>query len=313
MKQNRTILAALAVLALSLTACQEEPVYYSFVDQGGDGEERPSVGFDENGASKMTFSVADMRSVRFSKGNLQCKPFTHTWRFANSQYSYIGLNDTNTASHYDDWIDLFGWATSGYDSGAPAFEPFSLSTDYMDYVPGITGTGEDDLSGGYSNCDWGIYNAISNGGGRPGMWRTLTSKEWQYLFSYGDYANFIRQDKWALGTIAGTFHGVILLPDIWNQPTGLEFVPGLEDGWNTNNYGIDDWTQMEEAGAVFLPASGRRTSNRVSFTEIYGDYWSATHYNIEKCFSMNFGRTFLDADRTSDRSMGFAVRLVMDI
>ena len=314
MKQSKTILAALVASMMTLTACTDEPMYYSFLEEGAGAEERASVGFDESGASKMTFSVSENKSVRFSKGNLQYKPAQKTWRFSNSQYGYMGLKDTNIAdTNYNDWVDLFGWATSGFESGAPAYHPCSISTDYMDYVPGITGLGEDDIVGNLANCDWGVFNAISNGGNAQGMWRTLTAKEWQYLFSYGDEANYIRQGKWGIGTIAGLYHGLIILPDIWNLPTGLVFVPGTENEWNTNNYGLDDWTKMEEAGAVFLPAAGRREYTGILFTEIYGDYWSTTHYNIEKAFSMNFGKSFLDADRTSSRHMGYSVRLVMDI
>ena len=56
------------------------------------------------------------------------------------------------------------------------------STSYSDY-----GDGSNDIAG--TNYDWGVYNKISNGGNQAGMWRTLTSSEWNHLISGRAQAN----------------------------------------------------------------------------------------------------------------------------
>lgn len=85
------------------------------------------------GACSGKFSVAKDRQVAFSKGNLQYRASTDTWRFAENQYDYIGNGNANKSATYDGWIDLFGWGTSGFDNTAndPAainYQPWATST-----------------------------------------------------------------------------------------------------------------------------------------------------------------------------------------
>ena len=96
--------------------------------------------------------------VYFSKGNLQYRASTKTWRFAEHQWDFVGStevergqpggNVTGSSNHlisqsYDGWIDLFGWGTSGYhdtnDSYNRHYQPWSTSTstvnkNYNQYV-----------------------------------------------------------------------------------------------------------------------------------------------------------------------------------
>ncbi|MBP5725116.1 MAG: hypothetical protein J6X18_16275, partial [Bacteroidales bacterium] len=124
----------------------------------------------QDGAILAEFSVSDSTKVYFSQGNLQYQASTGTWRFAEHQYDMIGSDNSNISSSYSGWIDLFGWGTSGWNSGANAYQPYSTSTSYSDYYPG--GSYSNDLTGSYANADWGVYNKISNGGNSAGMWRT---------------------------------------------------------------------------------------------------------------------------------------------
>lgn len=310
MKHTHWTLILAANLLLSLLSCTEKPT--STTPSSGSGQtEMAAVGFDDNGASLALFSVAEQKYIRFSRGNLQYKPLTDTWRFATTQYSYIGPDNANISPIYNDWIDLFGWGTSGYPSGALAFSPCDTSPLFSDYYPG--GNPENDLAGEHDSCDWGIYASITNGGNQKGLWRTLTTEEWQYLLSYGQHANHLRDGKWGLGTIAGLYPGIIILPDNWILPDNLTFTPGLSAGWYTNAYPIDAWIRMEKAGAIFLPAAGRRISTTPSFVDYYGDYWTSSHYDPERAYSLSFSNKFLDTDRTLDRSLGCAVRLVQDV
>lgn len=71
------------------------------------------------------FSVSSTKTVSFSKGNLQYKASDNTWRFAEHQYDYIGSENNAISSTNSNYIDLFGWGTSGWNSGATCYQPYS--------------------------------------------------------------------------------------------------------------------------------------------------------------------------------------------
>ena len=64
------------------------------------------------GALPGLFSVGEGKQVYFSKGNLQYRATTGTWRFAEHQYDIVGKDNNKISETYDGWIDLFGWATT---------------------------------------------------------------------------------------------------------------------------------------------------------------------------------------------------------
>ena len=146
------------------------------------------------GAINGLFSVSGSRQVYFSKGNLQYQASTNTWKFAESQYDYIGDANSNISSSYDGWIDLFGWGTSGYhDANDPYnvnYQPWSssdslLDNEYNSYGYGPSSNMPDmNLTGTSANYDWGVNNPISNGGNTANQWRTLTQPEWSYILNY---------------------------------------------------------------------------------------------------------------------------------
>ena len=263
---------------------------------------RPA-GFDYNGASIKTFSVSDNEAVQFSRGNLQYNAAQNKWRFALRQY-YSACNDNNNiAEDYDGWIDLFGWGTSGWNSGATAYQPWETINSYSAYAPG--GDTENDLTGAYANADWGVYNKIENGGKCKGMWRTLTLDEWDYLLGYSS----VRNNKWGLATIGGTFTGMVVLPDDWTLPDGLTFNSGRPNGFASNQYSLNDWNRMEAAGAVFLPAAGWRSPTTLHDVGANGSYWASTKYDAEYAEREIF-KADLSQSGNNYRSYGFSVRLV---
>ena len=180
------------------------------------------------------------------------------------QYDCVGSGNSDISSTYSGWIDLFGRGTSGWNSGATAYQPYSTSTTESDYYPG--GSYSNDLTGDYARADWGVYNAISNGGNAADQWRTLTGDEWNYLFNTRDNAS----SKYGSATVSGV-HGVVVLPDSWTLPSGQSFTSGM-GAWTNNTYTAEQWSQMEESGAVFLPAVGFRNSTSVSYVGSYGCY-----------------------------------------
>jgi hypothetical protein len=247
------------------------------------------------------FSVSPTEQVRFSPGNLQYQASTDTWRFALNQYDVVGANNANISASNEDWIDLFGWATSGY----AGCEPYLTSTDASLY--GI------DESIDSTNYDWGIYNAISNGGNSAGMWRLLSSDEWGYLL----YERTGASDLLGVGCVAGV-NGLILLSDDFVLPDSLEFRHAVasdsgEDLYRmVNDYTAVEWARMEAAGAVFFPAAGARIGKMVMYTAIAGYYWSSTpfEYDMLSIYCMGFDSSRAVWEGLSNRTNGRSVRLV---
>lgn len=237
------------------------------------------------------FSVNSNDKVIFSSGNLQFNPRTNTWRFAENQYDYVGEDNQNISSNYGGWLDLFGWATSGY-SGC---YPWIHTTSATDYGGGITS-----LAG--TSYDWGVYNTIS---GSSYNWRTLTNDEWDYLVNQRSNASLLR----SCGTVCG-INGLILLPDTWVKPSSVSFT-GDAHNWTTNTYNAITWAIMSDAHAIFLPAAGNRSDITVSAVEGSGGYWSSESDDTITAMYMIF--TELTYSLTiSSRHIGRSVRLVRD-
>jgi len=233
--------------------------------------------------------------VWFSQGNMQYQASTGTWRFAENQYDYVGADNSNISATNSGWIDLFGWGTGS--------NPTLSSTDYNDYGTFV---------------DWG-NNAISNGGNTANSgWRTLSQAEWAYVFN-------ARENNTNLGTANARYakgkvnnvQGVILFPDGYTHPTGITAPTGINatgsTGWNSNSYTLAQWAEMEDAGAVFLPAAGYRWGTGGGNVGSSGRYWSSTPYNVGRACSVLFISNYLHASSgNGDRYYGFSVRPVRD-
>lgn len=275
------------------------------------GTERQSP-FYANGSSKSYFRVSPSLQVRFSAGNLQYTRYedsegemTGKWRFADHQYDMIQSGNANIDVYYEGWIDLFGWGTSGWNSGGgAAYEPYATSGTFK---PG--GSNDADLLGAYANADWGVYNSanIYYGSNQSGLdsWRTLTNDEWNYLLTGRPSA----ASKYALATV-GTSKGLVLLPESWTLPAGCSFTAGVGSGYSTNTYSLEQWDLMEMAGAIFLPSAGKRINKYVSETPGAGYYWSATHFDDNNAYTFKFISNNVSAGIGTNKFYGCAVRLV---
>ena len=246
------------------------------------------------------FSVSPKKQVRFALGNLQYQASTGIWRFAERQYDYVGQANSSISRDNEEWIDLFGWGTAGWRSGAKAFQPWDNSTMFDDYHPG--GSPMSDLIGSCAEGDWAWHNAISNGGNKAHMWRTPTVKEWRYLLTERPAS----REKFGTAIVADV-HGLVVLPDGWTLPDGLKFTPGM-NGWDANNYSVKVWQRMENAGALFLPATGNRVGTNIGSVGEEGRYWSTTHCDRNTAFVVNFGSEALISADSGYRNGGFAVR-----
>ena len=270
--------------------------------------EKPEI--FENGAIKAGFSISETNKVYFSQGNLQYQASTGTWRFAEQQYDFVGKGNKNISQTYDGWIDLFAWGTSGWSSSYYT-KPYCTSKTNSDYHVG--GSAKNNLTEVYAKADWGVYNAISNGGNQAGQWRTLTNKEWQYLIDTRADAS----SKKGVASVNG-INGLILLPDDWIMPDGLVFNSGVADNEGSeyfstiNSYSSAEWSKMETNGAVFLPAAGYRDGTSVTWVGILGRYWSASAYDAFDASGISFMSNIVRVSRHS-RPNGISVRLVQDV
>ena len=247
------------------------------------------------------FSVSATKMVRFSKGNLQYigSAATPYWKFADNQWIYLGKNGQGSdAANVD--RDLFGWGTSGYNHNSAAYQPWSTSTNNWDYY--AYGNYSLDLYYGTGKADWG-YNAILNGGDKENNgWHTLTYNEWDCVFSTRTGAD----SKKGHGNVNGV-NGLILLPDEWTLPEGLNFTSG-NSNW-VNVYNAEQWAQMEANGAVFLPAAGVRYGTGINNVGVQGIYWSSLHCGGNEAYTAFFYSGY-SSWYTHYRYSAISVRLV---
>lgn len=238
-----------------------------------------TVGMDSNG---------NPIKVNFSQGNLQFHTTSELWQFAPNQWVSCDFDVRNYASKTNKWIDLFGWGTSNNDYGAEYYQPWTIKyneDDNLKYGP-APNSGNPNLSVTVGS-DWGA-NSISNS--NVSGWRTLSMPEWIYLIGfdkfrikYGSNAFSHRtnaENLYGEGKITinnQTICGLIILPDGWMTcPEGVdEFIPNTPH--YPNEYTLAQWRKMEQAGAVFLPATGYRVSAGHMYFNEAGYYWTTSY------------------------------------
>ena len=308
---------------------------FTTLNGGGSGEA-------PEGAVNGLFTINENgEQVYFSQGNLQYQPSTNTWRFAENQFDLLITPDDLTSwyeehqmaaadvseqytSIYDGWIDLFGWGTSGWhDNNDPNniyYQPWSTYAGVFDCTYNIRGYGPSTnmpsphLTGSSANYDWGVFNAISNGGGTPGIWRTMTIDEWNYVFYMRTTVSGIH---FAMACI-NSVNGIILLPDNWNSDCFPLNNTDQKVDYSSNVIGYTTWTDVLQAnGAVFLPASGCRASTWVENAGTSGYYWQVLHTggsSTEECVGFNSGSIGVGGTfGWMYRCTGISVRLVQDV
>lgn len=288
------------------------------------------------------------RRVQFAPGNLQYMAISNTWRFAEHQYDYVGdggimggnvpgSDNCLIDSAYEGWIDLFGWATSGWHDGNNIYhlhyQPWSSSYEIND--GSRTGYGpseENENVAAGTRYDWGVNNTIYNPwteqNERAGTWRTLTSLEWKYLLEERSTNTDFRYAKAKVNGV----NGLVIFPDEW-QGAFVFQNPNREKGclYADNCLNDSDWLFCEAEGCVFLPAAGRRQGSVVISVNSEGRYWSISRYKEnaymvdEKLNGMDLAyvhyfneSTLLSsaiyiAKSVSYRYYGCSVRLVRDL
>lgn len=267
------------------------------------------------------FSVGPTQLATFASGNLQATytDGTWTWGFAPNQYTTLfNSGDTkNLAFSHDTGeytggsgtIDLFCWVAenSGLTGEVQKYGIYSSSNN------ATYGTGES------LKADWGT--TIDN----KGTWRTPSKDEFYWLFTrrIGDIHNRHMSTingvkaSYAKGIVNG-FNGIIIFPDNYTHPGGVtlpENVNGVKVSFDGNNYSEDEWEEMENNGAVFLPATDYRIDDGSS--TVWGGkncvlYWASNGYekNTGQAYRLNGTSNNFSVNDYTDRKRGMAVRLI---
>lgn len=296
---------------------------------------------------KAATNSAPATKVYFSAGNLQYFYGSNPqWRIAEHQWDYAGVTytdeGTNTTISYGNvvdgnnylpasynpafskWIDLFGWGTSGYGSGNQAMP--------WDYLASKTYGGSSTLN---ENYDWGKKNRIYYGSqySEPGVWRTLTQREWDYLMGLSSNSRTVGGGQGlnythSFVSVNGV-PGLLIYPDdysgsrVTNTITNSRVSPVSID---LNDY----------PGCAFLPCAGcRGTTSSTSGTPMpsslpgqnencLGSYWLSSLSSSnpqffkfgpgETTYTTNQGVTrCYEVNANTNRYCGFSVRLVTDV
>jgi len=261
---------------------------------------------DRTSKQKDAFTINESGTqVYFSQGNLQYNKTDNKWRFAEHQYDFIGGSENGMAGNVSGntntslsgpWIDLFGWVGKSSDwKEAP--QMFGVSDSKVGYG---------DVATDPLQSDWGNVPGIGKG------WYTLSKDEWEYLLGTAEEP----KDNHGLGTIkigSNTYFGLIIVPDDYDDPAGVtqEFVSGTTN----TTYLENDWTAMESAGAVFLPAAGYREGSSVSKAGSFGLYWSSSADGVNSADAclVNFQSDYFYYVVSDGRHFGLSVRLVRSL
>ena len=260
--------------------------------------------FDNPDLLSGIYSVSETRTVRFARGNLVATtiggepgPANTVWSFHQHQYDMLGNRNSVTGI-----CDLFGWSTA--------------STYY-----GLnTSTYESDYSGDF--VDWGTAF------GPDSPWRTLTCDdgygEWYYLL-------FTRAASTVNGTSDARFaqirvydganfiNGVLLFPDVFVWPMAAGAAPArinIDDvgsSWEEYPYyTLSQFSALENAGCVFLPAAGYRYGTIPYYVGDYGLCWTSSLLGGGGAYTFDYFYYCVNPGAEQFRYYGLSVRLVQD-
>lgn len=258
------------------------------------------------------FSVSSTTKVKFAKGNLQywgtgtSGTLTPKWRFADNQYDYLGdaahsgnvSHDGYTVNTTSDNAkaarDSFNWGVSGYNG----LDPYSTSS-YANYGS--------NTSIANTSYDWGVYNKSNIENVPTKDWRTLTKDEWNYLFDSRTMTGTSNK-LYGYATVNG-YKGIVVLPDNWDGSADGSFKYGNKN-FTSNNYTLETWAIMEQAGCMFLPAAGYRDASSMNRVNENAYYWSTTQNGTGEAYRINTSDGGLTG---GPRQYGSCVRLAFNV
>ena len=257
-------------------------------------DEKTYIRITRAGQPAPVFTIDKGRKVMFAPGNLQYRALGNTWRFADHQYIIIGADNQYISATNYDYIDLFGWGTSGYNE----CYPYLFAKD-AHYGP----EGATDIEG--TEYDWGVYNSdkIENSPNKSYKWFTLSSMDWNQIIDH---------NVSTLGTCIGV-KGIFIYPD------GMSAVGG-ETFEDYNSFIVTEESWLVENGVIFLPNAGMRINEKEISIGIYGKYWTSTAHEATGAGMVEFSANETTGDgeiytlgSPNCRHYGLPVRLAREV
>lgn len=263
--------------------------------------------------------------VQFSPGNLQYKPSSGEWRFAERQWDYVGgfkkngktygtlgtdnSNEYIATGGYQGWIDLFGWGCTGISLGQTYYQPTSCGysnqpTSEVNFQYGPPGICNLTVS---NSSDWG---AVVNNNGNE--WRTMTYNEWYGL------SNFYKMNTDLYGSarisndggVNVLSQGIIILPVNYKGDYEVKHSTSGSDNFANNTFNETDWNALETEGALFLPFAYLRCGTIMSNSSYY---WASSTQSANQASYVSItASNKVNVSTGTYRSYGNAVRLVRD-
>jgi len=263
------------------------------------------------------FSVSSTTKVQFSPGNLwygiKGSESTASFHFEDNQWDSPSSWNTSHVGHFY-WSKTasVAYAETYSDSGATSTDVFFTNSEAT--TPSSSFTVE----------------------GQTGKWRTLSGdsgREWVWLLGptmdiglnplpgtdcricttsgMGDNTN-VRYAE----VIVNGVNGLLIFPDTFTWTSAMGTAPSIVNAgvskWeNAPNYTIAQFSAMEQAGCVFLPAAGARLGSGVDDAGSVGSYWSSTPYDTIACH-LNFISSNVLPACFIHRYYGYPVRLVQE-
>ena len=250
---------------------------------------------------------SDGKQVYFAYGDFVTVRSANTWNMTNRQYNTQATSDGTVPVDHGtvSSIMLSGWGTSGIANGATIYTAEKTSTQNTDYNP--YGSLETNLCDGNGVADWGYCNGQGSVY-MPLQFRTLTADEWEYIFTQRTDA----AEKYSYATVVNV-PGLLLLPDVWETPSGCSYEPGVLDNFTTNTYDSSQWSSMENAGAIFLACGGYREGVNIKKVYQMAYFWSSTRCDDNTAYAVRIGIDPGFSPRAAiGRSTGASIRLVCD-
>lgn len=253
-----------------------------------------------NYLGKGKFSVSNSKLVYLATSNLVYTPSTNRMSFqqypwGRSQFKTSVMDsksDIDSYIHtYNGSIDLFCWGGTGYANSPKPYEYFENADSYAygvreghsfhqlyTFAFNNNGTIENQYT---DNFDWPYMFQVTYQ--TEGSFTSLTKEEWYYLINQRtNHAKLI-----AMGTVEGV-EGLILLPDNWHTPFEYHIYTWddlgdkkTENGYYyvANRFTSAEWTDLANAGAIFLPAANRCIGTKSK--EWISSYISKDRYQLE--------------------------------
>ena len=208
----------------------------------------------------------------FSRGNLKYNVATGEWYCADHQYDFVGeggnlhFGDANYAGEYD----LFGWSCT--------------ASNY-----GLMQSNHDDVYTG-EFVDWGGLFA-----GGEQEWVTPTGNELYYIINHHQWTIMALDPTPEDADNEDEIYGLAIFPIGWVQPAGFDDLTYSYSNWwdeetiAKNTFALSKWSDLEAAGAVFLPHAGARAGH-------WGNDWNGKATVSTKNPNPNGGNSYCFVD-----------------